>query len=79
MKTDDFLSCTISKVSAIGIQHSNLVVMERYKVYFQIKDDEYISVYHTSASCEQEAIWQWQASFFAKNYECEFLKVELAK
>ena len=53
--------------------------MERYKVYFQIKDDEYVSVYHTSASCSQEAIWQWQASFFAKNYECEFLKVELAK
>ena len=53
--------------------------MERYKVYFQIKDDEYISVYHTSASCEQEAIWQWQACFFAKNYECELLKVELAR
>jgi len=51
--------------------------MERYKVYFQIKDDEYVSVYHTSASCEQEAIWQWQASFFAKYYECEFLGVEL--
>ena len=51
--------------------------MERYKVYFQIKDDEYVSVYHTSASCEQEAIWQWQASFFAKKYECEFLGVKL--
>ncbi len=52
--------------------------MERYKVYFKIKGDECLNVYHTSASCEQEAIWQWQASFFFKNYDCEFLGVKLA-
>ena len=52
--------------------------MERYKVYFIIKGDKCLNVYHTSASCEQEAIWQWQASYFAKKYECEFLEVKLA-
>jgi hypothetical protein len=51
--------------------------MERYKVYFRIKGDDCLNIYHTSATCEQEAIWQWQASFFAKYYECEFLGVEL--
>ncbi len=52
--------------------------MERYKVYFKIKGDDCLNVYYTSAICEQEAIWQWQASFFAKNYDCEFLGVKLA-
>ena len=52
--------------------------MERYKVYFKIKGDDCLNVYHTSATCEQEAIWQWQASCFAKYNECEFLGVELA-
>ena len=52
--------------------------MERYKVYFIIKGDKCLNVYHTSASCEQEAIWQWQASYFAKYNECEFLEVKLA-
>ena len=53
--------------------------MERYKVYFKIKGDDCLNIYYTSATCEQEAIWQWQASFFAKNNECEFLSVKLAK
>lgn len=53
--------------------------MERYKVYFKIKGDDCLNVYYTSATCEQEAIWQWQASIFAKNYECEFLSVKLAR
>ena len=52
--------------------------MERYKVYFKIKGDDCLNVYYTSATCEQEAIWQWQANFFAKKYECEFLGVKLA-
>lgn len=52
--------------------------MEQYKVYFKIKGDDCLNIYHTSATCEQEAIWQWQASFFAKKYECEFLGVKLA-
>ena len=52
--------------------------MERYKVYFIIKGDKCLNVYHTSASCEQEAIWQWQASYFAKYNEREFLEVKLA-
>ena len=52
--------------------------MERYKVYFRIKGDDCLNIYHTSATCEQEAIWQWQASYFAKYNECEFLDVELA-
>lgn len=53
--------------------------MERYKVYFKIKGDECLNVYHTSAICEQEAIWQWQACPFAKNYDCEFLDVKLTR
>ena len=52
--------------------------MEQYKVYFKIKGDDCLNIYYTSATCEQEAIWQWQASVFAKIYECEFLGVELA-
>ena len=52
--------------------------MERYKVYFKIKGDDCLNIHYTSATCEQEAIWQWQASFFAKNYECELLGVKLA-
>ena len=52
--------------------------MEQYKVYFKIKGDDCLSIYYTSAICEQEAIWQWQASFFAKNYACEFLGVKQA-
>lgn len=77
-KIDFFLSCTISKVSAIGIQLSNIVFMERYKVYFKIKGDDCLNIYHTSATCEQEAIWQWQACFFAKYNECELIGVKLA-
>jgi hypothetical protein len=53
--------------------------MERYKVYFKIKGDDCLNVYHTSATCEQEAIWQWQASYFAKYNECEFLGLELVR
>ena len=52
--------------------------MEHYKVYFKIKGDDCLNIYHTSATCEQEAIWQWQASVFAKYNECEFLGVKLA-
>ena len=52
--------------------------MERYQVYFRIKGDDCLNVYYTSATCEQEAIWQWQASVFAKYNECEFLSVKLA-
>lgn len=52
--------------------------MERYKVYFKIKGDDCLNVYYTSATCEQEAIWQWQASIFAKFHECELLSVKLA-
>lgn len=52
--------------------------MEQYKVYFKIKGDDSLNIYYTSATCEQEAIWQWQTSVFAKIYECEFLGVELA-
>ena len=52
--------------------------MEQYKVYFKIKGDDSLNIYHTSATCEQEAIWQWQASVYTKIYECEFLGVELA-
>lgn len=53
--------------------------MERYKVYFKIKGDDCLNVYHTSATCEQEAIWQWQASVFFMIYECEFVRVEHAR
>lgn len=52
--------------------------MERYQVYFKIKGDECLNIYYTSATCEQEAIWQWQASYFTKYNECEFLGVKLA-
>lgn len=52
--------------------------MERYKVYFKIKGDDCLNIYYTSATCEQEAIWQWQSSYFAKHNECEFLGVKLA-
>ena len=52
--------------------------MEQYKVYCKIKGDDGLNIYHTSATCEQEAIWKWQASVFAKIYECEFLGVKLA-
>lgn len=53
------------------------LMMEQYKVYFKVKGDECLNIYNNSANCEQEAIWQWQASFFTKVYECEFLGVEL--
>ena len=52
--------------------------MERYKVYFKTKEDDTLNVYYTSASSEQEAIWQWQKSYYAKCEECEFLRVEPA-
>lgn len=52
--------------------------MERYKVFLKIKGDDCLYIYYTSATCEQEAIWKWQASFFAKYNECEFLGVKLA-
>lgn len=52
--------------------------MEQYKVYFKIKGDDCLNIYNTCASCEQEAIWQCQASVFARIYECEFLGAKLA-